>query len=65
VLVRECSPPGLLSTRIWLDLVSLDEERARTALLDGVDQRRAKPSRLPTYPGVEPKPIFPPDCHGP
>jgi hypothetical protein len=59
VLVRECSPPGLLSTRIWLDLVSLDEERARTALLAGVDHRRAKPSRLPTYPGVEQAPMFP------
>jgi hypothetical protein len=44
---------------VWLDLVALDEDRAHAALLDGVNQRRAKPSRAPAYPGAQQTPRVP------
>jgi hypothetical protein len=50
VRLRECSPPGLMAGRTYIDLVGRDEERARDALLSGVDEQhtRGKPSDGPS-----------------
>ncbi len=58
VRIRECAAEGALQTRVWIDLVSLDEAGARNALRAGLDQRRAKPSRAPEFPG-RPAPAYP------
>ena len=59
VMVRPCTPTGLLAPIVHISLVDLDETAARAALLDGVRSGRAKPSRRPAFPGaatpVEPK----------
>ncbi len=52
VRVRECRPEGLLATRTWIDLIGLDADSARDALLAGIERRRAKPSREPAFPGT-------------
>ncbi len=44
VRVAEVTPPGLLRSRIYLDLVGLEEPAARTRLLSGVRHERAKPA---------------------
>jgi len=67
VLVRECDLEGLLAQIVYVKLVGLNETEARTALLDGVKQGRAKPPAPPPFPlAVEPvarsvtvKPLFP------
>jgi len=62
VRVRKCEPDGLLSTISRIDLMGLDEEAAKKALLDGVEFERAKPTTPPGYPGsrsVTEKPRFP------
>lgn len=51
VRVRACKPTGLLAQIVYIDLVGLDEEAAKTALLAGVKRRRAKPSAPPPFPG--------------
>jgi len=59
VRVRECQPSGLLSGRIYIDLVGRSEADARTMLLDGVRASllgRVKPPDAPQFPGV---PRFP------
>lgn len=58
VRVAECEPPGLLKTRVFIDLVGLDEMAAQEALLAGVQDRRAKPTSEPAFPGRE-RPHFP------
>ena len=50
VMVRRCSPPGLLSSLVHIVLADEDEETARTLLLDGVNAARAKPARRPSFP---------------
>ena len=52
LLVRVAGFPaeGLDRTRVWIDLVGLDEAAARQRLLDGVSQQRAKPERAPAFP---------------
>jgi hypothetical protein len=60
VRVAECEPPGLLKTRVFVDLVGLDERAAQAALLAGVHDRRAKPTSEPAFPGRE-RPHFPRD----
>jgi hypothetical protein len=52
VRVRECRPEGLLATRTWIDLIGLDADGARDALLASIERRRAKPSREPAFPGT-------------
>jgi CHAT domain/TIR domain len=50
----------LPGTRVYVDLVDLDAEAARQALLAAIEQRRAKPSREPRYPGAKlDAPVFP------
>jgi hypothetical protein len=52
VRVRVSELKGLLSQIILIDLVDLDEEKARAALFDGLDRNRAKPTKAPAFPGV-------------
>jgi hypothetical protein len=51
VMVQRCSPPGLLSPLVHILLVDQDEDAARNLLLDGVNAKRTKPSRRPSFPG--------------
>jgi hypothetical protein len=56
VRVRECQPAGLLSQVVYIDLVGLDEDAARGALLDGLEQR-GKPEQPPAFPGGGSRPV--------
>jgi tetratricopeptide (TPR) repeat protein len=51
VRVQPCAPPGLLASRVYIDLVDTDEEEARRRLLTGVDQSGARPTTAP-FPGA-------------
>lgn len=61
VRVKECRPTGLLGGVVWIDLVGLDEDTARNALLDGVHSVIAngkRPRAAPPFPsaaGVSPR----------
>lgn len=59
VRIAKVDPPGLLSTRVGINLVGLTEDAARVALLEGVRRTRAKPASGPVFPGRE-SPVFPP-----
>jgi tetratricopeptide (TPR) repeat protein len=62
VLVRKVDIEGLLGQIIYIDLVDLNEEAARKALIAGVGPGRGKPSTAPGFPGAKPKkepPRFP------
>ena len=50
VRVQPCDPPGLLSTRKYIDLVGLDEDVARGQLLAGVGDSVEHPTAA-RYPG--------------
>jgi tetratricopeptide (TPR) repeat protein len=50
VRVQECEPPGLLASRVYIDLVDTDEPTAKRQLLAGVDQSGARPTSAP-FPG--------------
>ncbi len=52
VRVGECSPSGLLGAVVYVDLVDLPEDDARSALL-GAFSVRSKPTKRPRYPGEE------------
>jgi len=54
VRVQEFEPPGLLASRVYVDLVDVGEEEARRRLLSGVDQSGARPASAP-FPGVSAK----------
>ncbi len=58
VRVRTGDPPGLLGQLVYTDLVGLNENDAREALLYGVQAGRAKPATAPSFPG-SPPPAFP------
>lgn len=51
VRVSRVEPPGLLRTRIYVDLVGRDAEGARVALLAAARNARGKPTQPPEYPG--------------
>ena len=53
VRIEDCSPDGLLGQIVWIDLVGLPEDAARTALLQGLEER-GKPSVPPSFPGGHP-----------
>jgi len=65
VRVADFRPPGIFAINVYIDLVGLAEEAARTKLLSGVERGRAKPTIKPAYPGSEsahaksPRPAFP------
>lgn len=50
VRVRSCDPAGLLKQIVYIDLVGLSEESARTALLNGVTRERLKPKTEAVFP---------------
>jgi tetratricopeptide (TPR) repeat protein len=50
VRVQECAAPGLLASRVYVDLVDTDEATARRLLLAGVDEAGARPTKVP-FPG--------------
>jgi hypothetical protein len=50
VRVHPYQPTGLLRALVYVDLVGLDEEGARKALLEGASPGRAKPSTPPSFP---------------
>jgi hypothetical protein len=52
VRVQPCEPPGLLASRMFIDLVDVaGEEEARRRLLTGVDRSGARPTSAP-FPGA-------------
>lgn len=52
VMVRDCQPTGLLPTIVQIRIHDLNEDAARKALLEGIDQKRAKPEKRPVFPGA-------------
>jgi TIR domain/SIR2-like domain len=52
VRVSDFAPGGFFRTRVWVDLAGKDEKAARTALLQGVQQRRLKPATEPPFPAA-------------
>lgn len=57
VRVQECDTKGLFSQIIYIDLVGKDEEKARKALLSGIQRERAKPLTKPEFPGSAPRSV--------
>ena len=53
VRIEEFDPSGLLKALVYMDLVELDADEAKAALLAGIEQRRAKPPSEPVFPGAE------------
>jgi anti-sigma regulatory factor (Ser/Thr protein kinase) len=56
VRVREVDPPGLLKTRVYVDLVGLNSVAAREALLAAARGVRGKPHDEPEFPGFRERP---------
>ncbi len=52
VRVRDCDPEALLKSIVYIDLVDVEESKARARLLAGVKNERAKPPSKPKFPGV-------------
>jgi tetratricopeptide (TPR) repeat protein len=51
VRVQDCQPPGLLASRVYVDLVGLEEEAAAARLRAGIQQGRARPPGRRPFPG--------------
>jgi tetratricopeptide (TPR) repeat protein len=51
VRVQPCAPPGLLASRVYVDLVDTDEPTAKQRLLEGVGEAGARPTKAP-FPGA-------------
>jgi len=60
IRVREVEPPGLLRTRIYVDLVGRDAKTARDLLLASARGARGKPVAEPEFPGRERQPQYDP-----
>ena len=59
VLVRECKLPPMLARIVYVNLVGIDEEEARTQLLAAVDEKRPKPLVSPAFhAATRPRPAF-------
>jgi len=54
VRVEECQLGGLFAAIGYIDLVNLDEDKARTALLRGIIHERVLPPEEPRFPGRRP-----------
>jgi hypothetical protein len=54
VRVRDGQPPGLLASRVYIDLVGLDESAAAARLRTGIQQGRARPPGRRPFPGQKP-----------
>src|SRR5829696_5481882 len=57
VRVGEVEPPGLLKSRVYVDLVDQDAGGARAALLAAVRGARGKPAAEPEFPGARVGPV--------
>src|SRR6185312_5981014 len=55
VRVQPGDPAGLLATRVYVDLVGVNEAAARRKLLAAVDRNRPRPTTAP-FPGNQPPP---------
>jgi tetratricopeptide (TPR) repeat protein len=53
VRVEDVQPPGLLQTRVYVDLVGQSRQRARARLLEGI-RPAGRPQREPPFPGSLP-----------
>ena len=53
VRVQSCEPPGLLATRVFVDLVDMDEAEARERLLTAVGPTAPRPTHA-LFPGGSP-----------
>jgi hypothetical protein len=53
VRVQPCAPPGLLATRVFVDLVDVGEAEARERLLTAVGPAGPRPTSAP-FPGAPP-----------
>jgi tetratricopeptide (TPR) repeat protein len=51
VRVQPCEPPGLLASRVYVDLVDTDEATAKRLLLTGVGESGVRPTTAP-FPGA-------------
>jgi tetratricopeptide (TPR) repeat protein len=51
VRVEQVQPPGLLRTRVYVDLVGVSGQAARIRLIEGIRQGRGRPDREPPFPG--------------
>jgi tetratricopeptide (TPR) repeat protein len=51
VRVQPCEPPGLLASRVYIDLVDTDEATAKRLLIAGVGELGARPTEAP-FPGT-------------
>ena len=60
VRVREFRPPGLLATRVYIDLVNKNAAEAADALVRGVSELGARPTTEPPFPGPSPTPAVAP-----
>ena len=52
IMVRPCSPPGLLAPLVHISLMDQNEDDARNLLISGVNAKRAKPKQRPAFPGA-------------
>jgi tetratricopeptide (TPR) repeat protein len=66
IRIEDVEPPSLLRPWIHIDLVGLDAEKARQALLTGLNSGRVRPQTEPEFPGparasvsIGPAPRFP------
>lgn len=53
VMVRDCTPDGLLKAIVHINLVNLTEEEAENALFTGLLGTRQKPGTAPAFPGIK------------
>ncbi|HYB00996.1 MAG TPA: toll/interleukin-1 receptor domain-containing protein, partial [Ktedonobacteraceae bacterium] len=60
VRIQKCEVEGLLGPIVYIDLVDLQEEAAREALLAGV-RERGKPETAPSFPGNIPRTVPEPE----
>jgi hypothetical protein len=58
VRVKECEPEGLLRSIIWIDLVGVDEQDARSLLLGPLLNERLKPPVRPAFPAGDNSPAL-------
>jgi hypothetical protein len=54
VRIEQVQPPGLLRTRVYVDLVGLSRQTAKARLLEGV-RPPGRPRREPPFPGSQPR----------
>jgi tetratricopeptide (TPR) repeat protein len=62
IRIRDCEPQGLLPQIVYIDLLNVDESRAKELLLAGIQRVRAKPTCPPRFPSprkISEQPLFP------